>query len=68
MRKNRLFHRVCSDRTGGNGFKRNGFKPFRLDIRKKFSARRMVRYWNRLSKGVVDAPSPEALNVRLGGL
>ena len=29
---------------------------------------RIVRYWNRLPRDVVDAPSLEALKVRLEGL
>jgi len=55
--------RVCGDRTRGNGYElRDG--RFRLGRRKK-SAVRVLRLWNRLLSVVVDAPSPEAFKVSL---
>ena len=57
----RLFSRVCSDRTKGNGFKLKKGR-FRLDKRKQSFTVGVVRYWN---SDVVDAPSLETFKVRL---
>ncbi|KFQ72054.1 hypothetical protein N335_10341, partial [Phaethon lepturus] len=62
----RLFSRACSDRTAVNGFKLKEGR-FTQDIRKKFFTLRVVKRWQRLPRGVVDAPSLEAFQVRLDG-
>ena len=60
----RLFSRICCDRTRGNGFKLKE-ERFRLDIRKESLTVRAVRYWNRLPRDVVDALSLEIFKARL---
>ena len=56
----RLFLKECSE---GNGFKLEENR-FRLDTRRLFAVR-VVRHWNRLSRGVVDVPSLAVLKARL---
>jgi len=50
-------------------FDKYGFKlkegSFRLDVRKKFFIMRVGKYWKRLPREVVDAPSLEVFKARL---
>jgi len=61
-----LLTRACSDRTRGNGFRLKEGR-FRLDIRKKLFALRVVRHCSRLPRQVVDAPSLAVFKARLDG-
>jgi len=62
----RLFSRICCDKTRENGFKVKEGR-FNLDRRRKFFTVRVVKHWNRLPREVVAAPSLEMFKVRLGG-
>ena len=64
--EDRLFLWVDSARTRGNGFKLKESK-FTLAIRRKFFLQRILRYWNKLLRKLVSAPSLEAFRARLDG-
>ena len=59
-----IFTWFDNDRTRGDVFKVKEDR-FRLDIRKKFCTDWVVRHWNTLPRGTVDAPPLEEFKARL---
>lgn len=61
----RLFIGACSDRTKGNVFQRKEGR-FRFSVRNKLFILRLMKHWNKLPGGVVDASSSEEVKIKLG--
>jgi len=65
MKREVLISLGCSDRMHRNSSKLHQ-ERFRLDIRKHFFAKRVVKHWNRLPREMVNAPSLSVFKRRLG--
>jgi len=59
-----LFSQVKSDRTSRSNLKLHQ-GMFRLDIRKNFFTKTVIKHWNRLPGEVVESPSLEVFRRRV---
>lgn len=64
--RDRLYSRICSDRTGSNDFKPKDCR-FRQGIRKKLVMKRVMKHCNRFPGEIIDSPSLEGLKIYLDG-
>lgn len=62
-----LFTLPDSNKTRGNSFKTKQ-ERLSLDVGKKFFTERVVRYWNKLPRKIVGAPSLAVFKAMLDGV